>query len=824
MTSFWKIIEPLEDINYFDNPSCEFGIDGFTSSGVTVIAQDSSEAWTGAYSIKSSNVTSSPDWLYVATVAIPTGTALYFRARVKGVVGETYDLIVYNTFPGSVAAEAAFVATGEWDEFELAFSATNANPTYRIRGDAQSASPFYSDGIEVTVENDGTYIDGDQIDCLWDGAEHSSGSRRSALVRGGGKVIDIEDTYACVEAENGTGERPGDYQEQDQPDIPGTETTGLKILRRPWSLGLLFNGDSWTDLRQKRNKLMQIVSPKLVPFINDAPQRVRFQNVGTARTLQIDAHYNGGLEFAQGVGSGFVESTTMQLLSNDKPYFYQLPQSGAVLDVNDTLSLDMVAGRENGVWSNIGVTSFSGLGTVATVAIGSDGLVYFGGDFTNVNGIANADYLFSYNPRSGTVTAVVSGIDNTVSVILPLISGQLLIGGFFTTADSDAANAYVFLYDPATATATAASSAKLNNAVVGADQDPSTGDIIVTGWFTQDDTPTTLNRIARLPSGGTYQALGASPGIDGNGQAVGVRSDGQIIVGGVHTEQLSALDAGGSDFYEVGNSTGLNGDVYTIFVDNDADEVLVGGAFTTMDGEDAKRLIRLGTVSSGYVQWGQVGGGVSDGQVRGIAKAPDGSYRITGTYDNVDDLAACDSITRLSGDTWLRNDLTPDPFTNYSAFGVAIAKNGDEYYGFEDLTAATGTQAAAITTITLPRGCSETFPQLKLKKGADGDADKAWKLVSIENISTNQRLTFDSLEINDDELITIDCAAGKLISNSGRNLDGYLVSGDVRTFFLRDGENRLVIYAVDGSDVDLDAVAHYNVNFWGVDAAEDDGS
>jgi uncharacterized delta-60 repeat protein len=127
--------------------------------------------------------------------------------------------------------------------------------------------------------------------------------------------------------------------------------------------------------------------------------------------------------------------------------------------------------------------------------------------------------------------------------------------------------------------------------------------IVVGGLFSSVD-GTSSNSLARLNSDGSVDtdfttALGS--GFDGPVAAVAVQSDGEIVVGGFFTsvnatssKRAARLNSDGSPDADFSTALGdgFNNTVNSVAVQSNG-EIVVGGAFTSVDGTPSNRLARL---------------------------------------------------------------------------------------------------------------------------------------------------------------------------------------------------------------------------------------
>jgi uncharacterized delta-60 repeat protein len=147
-------------------------------------------------------------------------------------------------------------------------------------------------------------------------------------------------------------------------------------------------------------------------------------------------------------------------------------------------------------------------------------------------------------------------------------------------------------------------SGQVNTVVVQPD-----GKVLIGGSFTNYN-GTTRNRIARLNVDGTLDmTFNPTQGFNNDVNSIALQSDGKIIVGGKFTsyEGLNAgryvrLNADGTrdaSFYEPLNGN-LNNDVNVVVV-LPSDEILIGGSFTALESSLFAPIIKLS--ASGLISY-----------------------------------------------------------------------------------------------------------------------------------------------------------------------------------------------------------------------------
>jgi uncharacterized delta-60 repeat protein len=125
------------------------------------------------------------------------------------------------------------------------------------------------------------------------------------------------------------------------------------------------------------------------------------------------------------------------------------------------------------------------------------------------------------------------------------------------------------------------------------------GKILVGGFFT-DYNGTAATRIIRLNADGTVDGTFVyGTGFNSTVQAITVQSDGKIFVGGGFTDyngttatRIIRLNPNGSIDGTFVYGTGFNNFIYSIEIQSDG-KILVGGDFTTYQGDTYNRIIRL---------------------------------------------------------------------------------------------------------------------------------------------------------------------------------------------------------------------------------------
>jgi uncharacterized delta-60 repeat protein len=255
----------------------------------------------------------------------------------------------------------------------------------------------------------------------------------------------------------------------------------------------------------------------------------------------------------------------------------------------------------------VDTTFYSNLGTgfdnpVNDIALQSDGDILLGGSFTTLNGNTR-NYLVRLNSDGTEDTAFYTnlgtGFGGNVNTLAIQSDGDILVGGAFTTLNSNTRNRLVRLNSDGTedtAFATSLGTGFGNTVFVTTLQ--SDGDILVGGTRIATFNGNTRIKMVRLNSDGTedtafYTNLGTS---FGGGASAGIlsaqiQSDGDILVGGSFT----TLNGNTRNYLVRLNSDGTED---TAFYTNlgtgfDSSINVAGGAFTTLNGTTRNSLVKL---------------------------------------------------------------------------------------------------------------------------------------------------------------------------------------------------------------------------------------
>lgn len=799
----WRVISPVQSSNYVLNPSAEAD-DNYSAVGSATTERSTTYQKYGVYSYKVT-LLAIGDGIQFDLSAL-TNTEHFVTVRVRGPHPDLLATI------GSASKRLNFIEKidSNWSLYGIAFSKAQVNgqTALQITALKTQASVFYLDGIQVEpLPYWTTYIDGTQEGCEWVGAANVSISRRSAESRAGGKSLEFYNDFGFfVERVVGAGAATKRLGIDSYALLPGGELNNVKVQPREFTIiGRLFAATE-QELHDNRQALDALLDNASHP--NSQPIRIRFN--GARVQKEIGVHYGGGLDGDLAVSYGqyqpgddswtklgwFTEKVAIQF-SAPNPYWLEVGESAAVLDTNESAVFRTVAGRlrETGQWSNLGPPSAGG--TYANIqAIAEDGTyAYFGGSFSDFNGISAADNIVRYNKHTGVYSALDVGLNNVVLALAVASNGDLYIGGLFTNAGGVGAADFLTRWDGTSFNA------------VGI---PNTGAAAITGVFALK-----FDSFGNLYIGGSFLNWADIANADGivmwNGSAYSALSTGanatvrtitvglnNIIyvggafttIGGVAANRVSSWD--GSAFSAL--SSGLDNDARVLVVDPSTGVLYIVGDFTTAGGITVN-YVTLWNGSS----FSALGGGL-DSFAYSAAMGPDSVLYVGGEFTEAGGVTLADRVARWNGYVWTHLDVdlpgAPIVYSIYASKFVdpVINQKYDLFLSFD----TTGTGNFAGLADVENGGSVPAFPKIIFYRSGGTSAI----IETLKNERTGKELLFN-YSLLDNEALVIDLTpTNKSVTSSfwGPRPDAILANSDFSSWALLKGSNDITSFvAVSGS-------------------------
>jgi uncharacterized delta-60 repeat protein len=350
-----------------------------------------------------------------------------------------------------------------------------------------------------------------------------------------------------------------------------------------------------------------------------------------------------------------IQSNNKILLVGDF-YFFNGVSARRIVRLNSDLTLD------TNFMTNIGTALNS---NAVSIAIQSDDKILIGGDFTDFNGTssfrtvrlnANGTMDTAFRANTGGWTN-----DRVISIAVQS-DGKIVFGGDFNTFNGTTVNRIARLnangtVDTAFITNIGTGfSFPVNSIAIQSD-----GKILVGGAFANFN-GTTTTRIVRLNADGTRDATfviepGFSFGANNTVNSVAIQSDGKILLGGdftsfngVNARRIVRLnpDATVDTAFSTNTGTGADTTVNSVAVQTDG-KILLGGSFTTFNGATVNRIVRLNSNGTRDTAFSTNTGTGANDVIFSSAIQPDGKILLGGLFTVFNNLLRF-RVARIGGD------------------------------------------------------------------------------------------------------------------------------------------------------------------------------
>jgi WD40 repeat protein len=318
------------------------------------------------------------------------------------------------------------------------------------------------------------------------------------------------------------------------------------------------------------------------------------------------------------------------------------------------VAANSIARWDGSQWHPLG----SGMGgedypSVSALAFGPDGSLYAGGGFLTAGGVA-ANSIARWDGATSSWHPLGNGMAGGgypyVHVLALGPDGSLYAGGAFTTAGGVAAD-FIARWDGAQWHPLGSGM----NSTVGTLAFGSDGSLYAGGWFTTAG-EVDANHVARW-DGAQWQLVFvcAGNGLGGGADALAVGPDSSLYAGGVFqtagtvaADFIARWDGATSSWQPVGSGT--NSSVNALAFGPDG-SLYAGGSFTAAGAVAASRIARWDGATS---SWHPLGSGMAGGDypwVWALAFGPDGSLYAGGNFTRAGGVTA-NSIARWDGSQW----------------------------------------------------------------------------------------------------------------------------------------------------------------------------
>ncbi len=319
---------------------------------------------------------------------------------------------------------------------------------------------------------------------------------------------------------------------------------------------------------------------------------------GTAANRIIRLNNDGSVDATFAYGTGFDNSVRTIAIQSDGKILvggdfggYNFFASPYIIRLNTDGSVDLTFVVGAG-FNNI----------VRTIAVQSDGKILVGGDFTLYKGVA-ANRIIRLNTdgsKDNTFNFLGGSFDAAVNTIAIQTDGKILVGGNFTAYNGTGATRIIRLNTGGSIDNTFVYGIGFSNPVqTFAIQ--SNGQIIVGGEFQFYD-GVAYNFIVRLNSNGSVDSNWTNQGFDSFVYSLLLQSNGQILCGGsfqfyniiTPCNGIARLNNDGTFDTSWNIGSGFDAAVNNVsYPTGSTSSILVGGLFTTFNGQTANRIANL---------------------------------------------------------------------------------------------------------------------------------------------------------------------------------------------------------------------------------------
>lgn len=713
-----------------------------------------------------------------------------------------------------------------WKRFEIT-GQSNGNAVTRLyieSSDNRAGLFVYIDGVQLERKPYATtYCDGDQPGCRWNGQSYDhvtqdgSTSERSAYTREGGRWVDLagpcrkdQDLYVTVLG--GLGMPPIANNIQPWAESPGSYFQNNKILDRTVTFSFFAKHKDLRPKRERRMSALHLLRQQLIDLIKpdrtQGSQDFLFEYDDGDYPLYLAMRYQAGLEGEWDIRNTWINSFPVRFLAVD-PTLREDNQNVKALDFLETFNTTAAAqkgswGRINGIWSALASPGQLNE-AVRCWAIGHDGKIYAGGNFTN-NGLTRIAYWDGIQWN-----AMGTGCNGAVNAIAIGQDGQVYATGDFTLAGGVANTVRIARWDATGGSGWKAMSTGLTGGGGFALCVPSNGQIYVGGAFTVAG-GVTVNRIARW-DGTQFRTCGSPTGLSATVRALVKSPDGATIyVGGgggmISLATVCSLDTTTNLFSN--NMAQGNLDVYALTVGPDG-TVYAGGDtspyieyFTGMPG---------GSGEGGWHSMGEA----ANGKVLSLATGVDGSIYAGGEFTEIGGVAA-KWVAKWVGGVWVPLDIMISAASGVSpsgVYGIIQNNNGDLYVGSYVTPTVAATLVPGVTLVE-NTGSQAVSPRIFLSQ--------SFTLRYLENLTTGKRVYFfldvhKGPTVNAMEEITIDFEKSTIKSNTrGDMFYSVLPGSDFKAFQLLPGENKILAFMTNDNNAVMQI--QYTPAHWSMDAVK----
>ena len=312
-------------------------------------------------------------------------------------------------------------------------------------------------------------------------------------------------------------------------------------------------------------------------------------------SVVVDSTFTVGSGFSSYVGSIKVQSDGKILVA------------GSFSNYNGNITNGIARLNTNGSYDNTFNVGSGTNGDVNGLVIQSDGKVIIGGYFTSYDG-NSSNFIVRINTDGSydNTFNIGTGFNNAVRKLILQPDGKIVVVGDFSDFNGTPCGYIARLNSDGSLDGTFTTGIGFNNSpftlILQSDLK-----IVIVGGFNNYD-GTSCNGIVRLNPDGTPDTTyitNTGLGFPGGAYAIAIQTDGKVIVAGSFNQyngtsignNIVRINTDGTYDATLVTGSGFSSQVTTVKIDSTG-KILVGGYFTSYNGNSSNRFVRLNTNGS----------------------------------------------------------------------------------------------------------------------------------------------------------------------------------------------------------------------------------
>lgn len=831
------VISPKTATNLCTNPSFETDTNNWTVDAGGTITRVS-DPWSGAYGLS---------WASVPGSYLRYGTAsnfivlsdlycavsfYYYSATANG--NSTITVEIFASPAGATQASFTQKITANWTRFVgVFFCQPIGGSSFRMRISTNQPLTVVLDAVQIEITEGTTattYFDGSTEGAVsnsqitssqytWQGKAHASTSIRSVTAANGGVPINLQNELGfMIVGVIGADSPAPNNQIVSYNATDGATLQDILIPPRQVTFVGRISATDKTSLARKVSAFLQYFSRDTTTIRQ--PKYFIFQFKSNRESIGQPMYFSGVVMNTANVplsnDLAYTVSITINMLD---PFFYghtdgvaqQMPSlnstAGGISYIPDfTQQPKNIYTSFTSFAQSLGAVN----GVVRAMVTAPDGTIYFGGDFTTIDGGP-----FPYLARITTLGTIglLTGAPNGPVYALAITpdGADLWVGGTFTTVNAAAANR-IARYTFATATWSTfggGAGGGVNGGVYAITIRPRrlqvTGagyayQVVIGGAFTAATSGTLLYRIAvTSQTGSTWLQMGTGNGMNGDVLALAYNNNYErVYIGGAFTTSQGGVANAFTGICYVDISTlattvafytGVTGgSVYTIYTEDTDNALYIGGSFTnTFLGATLNRVAQF----NGVV-WNQLDTGLNDGIVYGITPYRNG-LSIVGTFLNKDIYS-----TLNWGIVWYNGQILLPVAVNATTKGFAaqtVSGDGTLYLGINYVADSTISSGLVIQKNYNGTAAAPVVVQAYV----DDALFIGGTIFQVQNATQQTVISFKQLPVTYKEILQVDTKFGTIKSDIMGNQLRYLLGSGLTSLKVMPKNNYLVFWGLNNT-------------------------